>query len=186
MFFVRYFARMRDASAWSPRTRACSSCRPVHSAGSFARSCPSASAAAVSIVVPDGSTKVSDCSVWYAFCATPQHIPLELLETMPPIVQVLIEAGSGPIFALYGFRTALTIAPIAPGCARTRRPLSSTRTPRQWRAVSTSRPSVIAWPDRLEPAARNVIGTRDSRLARNSARTSSWLEERITARGTRR
>ena len=36
-------------------------------------------------------------SVWYVFCATPQHMPEELLLTMPPIMQESIEDGSGPI-----------------------------------------------------------------------------------------
>ena len=53
----------------------------------------------MSITVPEGRTKVIECSVWYAFCVTPQHIPLELLARMPPIMQALMEAGSGPIFA---------------------------------------------------------------------------------------
>ena len=42
------------------------------------------------------SMNVSDDSVLYEFCVVPQHMPLELLATMPPIVQADALAGSGP------------------------------------------------------------------------------------------
>jgi hypothetical protein len=31
----------------------------------------------------------------YVFCCTPQHMPLELLETMPPIMQLSMDADRG-------------------------------------------------------------------------------------------
>ena len=42
----------------------------------------------------------------------PQHIPLLLLERMPPIIAALIDAGSGPIFFPNGFKWLFTCAPI--------------------------------------------------------------------------
>ena len=56
----------------------------------------SASAEAVSISVPDGSSSFSDATVLYEFCVVPQHIPLELLAMTPPIVHAAALAGSGP------------------------------------------------------------------------------------------
>jgi len=50
---------------------------------------------------------------------------------MPPSMQALIDAGSGPIFAPYERRRSFTTPPIAPGCTRTRRPSSSTSISRQ-------------------------------------------------------
>lgn len=47
-------------------------------------------------------------SVWYVFIETPQHMPDELLFTIPPIMHESIDAGSGPI--LYLRRSA-----VAPG-----------------------------------------------------------------------
>jgi hypothetical protein len=35
--------------------------------------------------------------VWYVFWATPQHMPLELLDTMPPTMHESMDDGSGPI-----------------------------------------------------------------------------------------
>ena len=73
------------------------------------------------------------CSVWYVFCFTPQHMPDELLATMPPIIQLSMEAGSGPIlycvsipcFFLYAASSRLTSPPISPGSSVIERPSSS-------------------------------------------------------------
>lgn len=45
------------------------------------------------------------------FCFVPQHIPLELLEAMPPIMQEEMDEGSGPIFFPYGAKNRLACAP---------------------------------------------------------------------------
>ena len=102
------------------------------------------------------------------------------------MVQALMEAGSGPILAPQERSTPFTWPPMIPGCTRTRRPPSSTSTPRQWRASSTRRPSVTACPERLVPAPRKVTGVPESWLKRSSSRTSSTVRGNTTAWGIRR
>ncbi len=102
-------------------------------------------------------------------------MPLELLERIPPTVQVLMDAGSGPILAPWRCRAKFTWAPITPGWTRIRAPLSSTWMVRQCRATSTRMPSLMACPDRLVPAARKVMGIPAFWLNLNSCRTSSTL-----------
>ena len=116
--------------------------------------------------------------------STPQHMPEELLARTPPIMQALIDAGSGPIFAPWGARARFTAAAMTPGCTRTAAPPSRTSTARQCRDTSTRIPSVTAWPDRLVPAARKVTGMRSRWLSRKSPFTSSRDEGRTTPRGT--
>ena len=60
---------------------------------------------------------------WRTFWLTPQHMPEELLATMPPIMQEWMEDGSGPILywmsclplALCRASSALISPPISPG-----------------------------------------------------------------------
>lgn len=49
---------------------------------------------AVSSSVPSAKTTRMSFRVWYVFWLTPQHIPLELLDTMPPTMQLSMEDGS--------------------------------------------------------------------------------------------
>ncbi|MNN39837.1 hypothetical protein D3C81_1538890 [compost metagenome] len=93
------------------------------------------------------------------FCAVPQHMPLALLATIPPILQALIEAGSGPILRPNGASQALAWAPITPGCRRICVPWPRISRPFQLSPSTISTESLIAWPDRLVPAARKVTGT---------------------------
>lgn len=61
---------------------------------------------------------------------TPQHMPEELLDTMPPIMHESMEAGSGPILYCTGSlclcwwaaRMRFTSPPISPGCTVTMLP----------------------------------------------------------------
>ena len=186
MFFIRYFDRIREESAAFPAISFLSSSSPAKRAGSFALRSSSAPGSPVSTTVPEGRTRRIDRRVWYAFCATPQHMPLALFERIPPSVQVALEAGSGPIFTRYGFSVAFTAAPIIPGCAWKALPSSRTEIDRQCWATSTRIPSVTDCPERLVPAARNVRGTPRSWLRRNSACTSSSDFARTTTWGTRR
>ena len=160
-----------------------SSIRPRAIAGSAAANACSASGADVSISVPDARTKRSDSSVRYAFCSVPQHIPDELFATMPPIMQAPIDAGSGPSFAPWRARWALTIPPTTPGPTRTRVPPSKTSSVRQCFDTSTMTPDPTAWPDSDVPAARNVSGTRDLRLHAQRALISLVSCGRTTACG---
>jgi hypothetical protein len=57
-------------------------------------------------------THAGECPV--AVLAVPQHMPEALLAAMPPILQALIDAGSGPIFLPNGARR-LTSPPMMPG-----------------------------------------------------------------------
>lgn len=52
---------------------------------------------AVSRTVPSANTTRRSFSVWYVFWLTPQHIPDELLATIPPIMHESMDEGSGPI-----------------------------------------------------------------------------------------
>ncbi len=47
-------------------------------------------------------------TVWYVFWATPQHIPLLLFATTPPIQQDSMLEGSGPSLRLYGANMRFT------------------------------------------------------------------------------
>ena len=78
---------------------------------------------------------------------------------MPPIIAASIDAGSGPILRPKGASRRFAAAPITPGCSvigLRGRPISQRR---QLSPSSTSTESVIAWPDRLVPAARNVTAS---------------------------
>jgi hypothetical protein len=48
-------------------------------------------------------------------------MPLALLARMPPILQLSMEAGSGPIFLPKGARVRLAWAPMMPGSRSMRR-----------------------------------------------------------------
>ena len=56
----------------------------------------------VSRTVPSKKTTLMSFNVWYVFCDTPQHMPEELLDTMPPTIQLSMEDGSGPILYWMG------------------------------------------------------------------------------------
>ena len=62
--------------------------------------------------------------VWYVLCFTPQTIPEELFETIPPILAAFIEAGSGPIRLLYFDKYRFALAPTTPGDKRIDSPWS--------------------------------------------------------------
>ena len=123
------------------------------------------------------------CSVWYVFCLTPQHIPDELLATMPPIMHESIEAGSGPILYCVGilFRLAypassrFTSPPISAGSSSTRLPPSRILCFRHavplW-LIFISTESVMAWPESDVPAARNVTGVSCARATASVSTTS--------------
>ncbi len=86
-------------------------------------------------------------------------MPLALLATMPPILQALIEAGSGPILRPNGASQAFAWAPMTPGCRRICAPSARISRPFQLSPRTSSTESLMAWPERLVPAARKVTGT---------------------------
>ncbi len=96
-------------------------------------------------------------------------MPLALLAAMPPIIAASIDAGSGPILRPSGASRRLAAAPMTPGCSVTVAASAPTAQPRQPSPSSTSTESVIAWPDRLVPAARKVTGVREPRAGREQA-----------------
>lgn len=83
-------------------------------------------------------------------------MPLALFAATPPIMQVLIEAGSGPIFTRQGSRNELTWDAMTPGSTATRRASSRTRMRFHAWEMSTRIPSVTACPESDVPAARKV------------------------------
>ena len=106
-------------------------------------------------------------------------MPAALLATMPPIMQALMDAGSGPIFRPSGARKALASAPMTPGSRTMRSPFSSIRQARHPPASTTSTESEMAWPERLVPAARKVRWT-PSREASATRRDTSSREKAFT------
>ncbi len=113
-------------------------------------------------------------------------MPAALLATIPPIMQALMEAGSGPILRPSGARKAFASAPMTPGSSAMRPPPSSIRQPRQPPARTTSTESEMDWPERLVPAARKVRCTpsRDPRATRRA--TSSRAKAFTTILGSSR
>ena len=96
-------------------------------------------------------------------------MPEELLATMPPIMQLSMEAGSGPIlycvshlcFFLYAASSRLTSPPISPGSSVIVCPPSSILYRRHAVPLCesfSSTLSVMAWPESEVPAARKVTG----------------------------
>jgi hypothetical protein len=113
-------------------------------------------------------------------------MPLALLAAIPPIMQWLIDAGSGPIFRRYGARRALASAPMTPGPSEIFSPLPWRTQFRHPPASTTRTESVTAWPDRLVPAARNVTGMFKGAAVRRRCATSSGVFALTTIFGTRR
>mmetsp|Transcript_14119 Transcript_14119/g.56273 ORF Transcript_14119/g.56273 Transcript_14119/m.56273 type:complete len:415 (+) Transcript_14119:2060-3304(+) len=151
----------------------------------------------VSSVVPSTKTTRRSRNVWYVFCATPQHMPDELLLTMPPIMHESIEAGSGPrrycvahfFLRAYDPRSRFTSPPMSPGSTVTTRPSSPMACRRQFLPVcdSLSRiESVTACPESEVPAARKVTGVPWRAARGSSLRTSSSVSILSTILGTRR
>ena len=91
------FLRMSCTSCASACTRRARSEMPRSSAACVSLKLATLPASLVSSSVPSTITTRMSRSVWNVFCATPQHMPEELLETMPPIMQLSMEDGSGPI-----------------------------------------------------------------------------------------
>ena len=95
-------------------------------------------------------------------------MPLALLAAMPPIIAASIDAGSGPILRPKRASRRFAAAPITPGCSVIGLPRPAPISQRrQLSPSSTSTESVIACPDRLVPAARNVTGV--SRRAQSAS-----------------
>ena len=113
-------------------------------------------------------------------------MPLALLAITPPTVHAAALAGSGPSRWPCGASARLARDRIVPGRTRRRRPPFSTVTPDQCRRTSTRMPSPCACPDRLVPAARNVMLSPWSRANEKSARTSSTPRASTTALGNSR
>ena len=113
-------------------------------------------------------------------------MPLELLATMPPIFAALIEAGSGPILRPSGASQALAWAPMTPGCRRICAPLARMSRPFQLSPRTISTESLMAWPERLVPAARKVTGTRWALASSSRHTTSASDSTRTTSLGISR
>jgi hypothetical protein len=105
---------------------------------------------------------------------------------MPPIIAASIDAGSGPILRPKLASRRLAIAPITPGCSAIVSASVPMRHPRQLSPSSTSTESVIACPERLVPAARNVTGVPWPAHAASRRTTSSSLSTTTASAGTRR
>ncbi len=113
-------------------------------------------------------------------------MPLALLAAMPPIIAVSIEAGSGPILRPSGARRRLAIAPITPGPSVMVWASPATATRLHASPSRTRTESLIACPERLVPAARNVTGALRFAHAARTATTSASASTMTASRGTRR
>ena len=111
-------------------------------------------------------------------------MPEALLATMPPTMQLPIEAGSGPNRRSYRASIRLTRAPTRPGW---RVMLSSSGWKvhfSQFFPATSSTLSERAWPDRLVPAARKVTERPSAKHRRSTSATSSSDSLRTTSCGT--
>mmetsp|Transcript_2069 Transcript_2069/g.5539 ORF Transcript_2069/g.5539 Transcript_2069/m.5539 type:complete len:270 (-) Transcript_2069:760-1569(-) len=94
---MEYLRRMSAASSSSAWMRVARSTTPdTRCAWLFMNDALDASSA-VSRTAPSSRTMRISLSVWYVFCDTPQHMPEELLAMIPPIMQLSMLLGSGPI-----------------------------------------------------------------------------------------
>jgi hypothetical protein len=73
-------------SSRSACTRRASADTPSHSARCERKKASRLMGSAVSRTVPSANTTRMSLSVWYVFWLTPQHMPLLLLATTPPVV----------------------------------------------------------------------------------------------------
>ena len=105
----------------------------------------------------------------------PQHIPLELLATTPPIVQATSLAGSGPSLRLKRASEVLTARTVAPGLTETTSPFLPTLMPRKFLRVSTKKPSLVACPLRLVPPERKVTPMPSSVASANISASCSLV-----------
>ena len=114
-------------------------------------------------------------------------MPLALLAAMPPIIAASIDAGSGPI--LRPKRREPPIGGRADHARLQRDGLAARADGSQRRQLSpsnTSTESLIAWPDRLVPAARNVTGVCKAAQSASRRTTSSSLSTTTAIWGTSR
>ena len=93
---LRLINAVSSASAWTSRASAETPSQSFLPKGESYRNARRDSGSDVSKTVASAKTTRRSLSVWYVFCATPQHMPLELLFTMPPIMHESMDAGSGP------------------------------------------------------------------------------------------
>ncbi len=78
---------------------------------------------------------------------------------MPPTVQALMEAGSGPILAPVGAQGGVHLGADDAGLdPHPRAAVQHLHAAASGAATSTRMPSLMAWPERLVPAPRKVMG----------------------------
>jgi len=194
---LRSMSAVSSASAWTSRASAETPSQSFRPKGESNWNARRDSASDVSSTVASAKTTRRSFSVWYVFCATPQHMPDELLFTMPPIMHESIDAGSGPrryvVSQLLRFAYApsrrFTSPPIRPGSTVTTLPSSPIACRRQFLPVwlSFSRiESVTAWPESDVPAARNVTGVPCFLASGRSARISASVSTLSTILGISR
>ena len=130
MHLMANLRRMRADSWASAWTRAASADTPASRGACERSNAATLAGSAVSRTLPSVKTMRMSASVWYVFWETPQHMPEELLLTMPPIMHESIDEGSGPILywtgcppaTLWRARIAFTSPPIRPGSTVMREP----------------------------------------------------------------
>mmetsp|Transcript_27848 Transcript_27848/g.84992 ORF Transcript_27848/g.84992 Transcript_27848/m.84992 type:complete len:405 (-) Transcript_27848:409-1623(-) len=197
VFLMRYFSRISAMSPASACTRMARSDIPFKRRAWDCLKASTDVGSPVSSTVPSTRTTRKSAMVWYVFCFTPQHMPEELLATMPPIMHESMDAGSGPIlyclsrecFFLYAARSRFTSPPMSPGSSVIFCPPLSIWYRRHalplWESFNKME-SVMACPDRDVPAARNVTGVLYRRAEARTSTTSCSLFTRTTACGLSR
>ena len=186
VFLILNLRRMRSASSGVSIIFLRRSLRPLRIWAWVRAKAARLLASAVSSSVPSASTMREEITVLYELSEVPQHMPLALLAKIPPIKQLSMDAGSGPIFLPNSARILLAPEPMMPGCRVMRSAPSPTRQLRQPLPMRTSTESDTACPERLVPAARKVTGTRMRSARPTSCTTSASSSTSTTILGIRR
>ena len=148
---------MRSANFSLAMTSSRSFFSPSTISGCTFRKASRESLEAVSRTVPSARIRRALTSILSELAWVPQLMPEALLATIPPTMQLPIEAGSGPKCRPKGARCWFTLAPTMPGCSVT--VVSSWYSHfSQCLPATTKMLSVMACPEREVPAARKVTG----------------------------
>ena len=122
------------------------------------RNCFLLSSLPVSSRVPSARMIRAEHSMRSELACTPQFIPEPLLHTMPPIMALFTDAGSGGSTRPNGFKMLFTRPPRSPGCMVMVLRSALTWYFSQLLPATIRTESLRLWPESDVPAARNVKG----------------------------
>ena len=183
---MAYLRRMLLHKSSSASTRSRNSSIFATNCGCEARNASRLASSPVSSTVPSVSTMRILSSIRSLLACVPQFIPEALFMTMPPTIADFFDAGSGENILPYGARIWLTRSPTIPGSSVIVDASADTSYFSQFLPATISTESVMACPERLVPAARNVTASPALLASLSKRETSASLSERTTICGNRR